>query len=765
MSFNGACASSLQALHAAVRSLQLNRIDIALAAGASYCHSDTMVLFSQAQSLSPTGSRPFDNEADGLVVGEGYVAVVLKRLSDAIRHKDPIFGVVQGISIASDGKGKSLWAPRKEGQVSAIHRAYPSREAMKRIQYIEAHATSTQLGDATELQALQEAFSNLGISPRSIPIGSVKANVGHTLESAGLASLLKVLLCMEHETLPAHTRLGQLNDRVDWEQLSFYVPREFSRWNPDEHGNRCAAVNGFGIGGLNAHVVVSQFPGRNQGVRNVPGAAGHLLPPSENDHSTIADGIYHRAASASYRKSPPQIAIIGAGCVLPGALNSKEFRSLLADPKQTAISDIPAGRWTIDPNQPGSTRYPIRFRQGGFVKSFTYDWKRHKVPPKQIASASPLQFMILDAVSQAIDQTGMEFTTERRARTGVVVGTMFGGDFSNQLQMGLRIPELKRRLSNQLEKENVPQQLIEKLVDQLATRILEKMPALLDETGSFTSSSLASRITKSYDLGGGAVAVDGGHGSSGAALSYCMDQLLSGDNDFMFCIGAHQDMSPTRIEAWNTVGWYGRGKGGDPLSLNDEGVAPAEGCVVLLLQRVDSERSCVTKPLAWLRGLGSGSGRWGDQIVRNTIQRALRDAALPEETEVEEVRLSPMGISAIDRPYFEGCSRLGIPFRKVNDRPIEGNSFPLSCQVPLRTSVGKIGHTAGASGLVEILTSLVNHQETDPAASARSTINYSSVSLASEPNSAELYSTAGKLSLCLMGSPWETTYGFILEKT
>ncbi|MEI7863245.1 MAG: polyketide synthase, partial [Planctomycetota bacterium] len=184
---DAACASSLQAMAIGARAVLQGGIDQAIVGGASYCKSDSLVLFSAAQSVSNSGSCPFGRDADGLVTAEGYVALVIKTLSRAVADGDRIRAVIRGIGVASDGKGKSLWAPRQEGQMLAVERAYPSTDDIGRLDYIEAHATSTQVGDATELGALATLMGQHLPPGKKIPIGSVKANIGHTLETAGMA--------------------------------------------------------------------------------------------------------------------------------------------------------------------------------------------------------------------------------------------------------------------------------------------------------------------------------------------------------------------------------------------------------------------------------------------------------------------------------------------------------------------------------------------------------------------------------------------------
>src|SRR5262249_10333891 len=161
--------------------------------------------------------------------------------------------VIRGIGVASDGRGKSLWAPRKEGQIAAIERAYASAAIdPATVQYIEAHGTSTQVGDATELEALASGLGHHFPAGARIPVQSTKANIGHTRETAGLAGLIKTLLCMHHGRIPAARYIEQLNPMIPWDSIPFFVPQEDIDWTMREEVPRRAGVDSFGIGGLNA---------------------------------------------------------------------------------------------------------------------------------------------------------------------------------------------------------------------------------------------------------------------------------------------------------------------------------------------------------------------------------------------------------------------------------------------------------------------------------------------------------------------------------
>ena len=419
---NSACASSLQAVLIAARQLQLGRVEMAIVGGASDCKSDSLVLFSQARAMSSTGSRPFDRDADGLIVSEGYVAVVIKTLERALADGDEIQAVIRGLGASSDGIGKSLWAPRKEGQIKAMERAYRGGLDMGSLQYIEAHATATQVGDATELNTLADVLRDKLPAGRKIPITSVKANIGHALEAAGIAGLIKTVLAMQHGIVPPAANVKHLNPEIDWKNVPVYVPQEPAEWPQPENGDaRRAGVNAFGIGGLNMHVLVEEFTESSaELVRD--GSLADGSSPNHNGRSKDKDGA---------------VAVIGMGCVFPGALNVSEYWELLNSGRDPKCAP-PPDRWRADLAFRAESAEPYRSagKIGGYITNFEYDWRTHMIPPIQIAQADPLQFMLLDAADQSMIDAGYNSKPFDRSRMGVVVGTEFGSDFAFQLQNG-----------------------------------------------------------------------------------------------------------------------------------------------------------------------------------------------------------------------------------------------------------------------------------------------------------------------------------------
>jgi acyl transferase domain-containing protein/acyl carrier protein/SAM-dependent methyltransferase len=214
-----------------------------------------------AGMLSPTGRcRPFDNDADGIVVGNGVGIVVLKRLADAERDGDQIYGVIRATGTNQDGKTSGITVPSFLSQSKLVESIY-RRQGIdaESIQYIEAHGTATKLGDPIEIHALTHAFERFTAKKRFCGIGSVKANIGHTGPAAGVLSLIKVCLSMKHGQVPPSINFKQENRHIDFANSPVYVNTELKPWPVNASGSRIAAISSFGFSGTNAHLVLEQY--------------------------------------------------------------------------------------------------------------------------------------------------------------------------------------------------------------------------------------------------------------------------------------------------------------------------------------------------------------------------------------------------------------------------------------------------------------------------------------------------------------------------
>jgi acyl transferase domain-containing protein len=278
---DAACASSLAAFKMAVSELLEGHCDMMLTGGVDTDNSIfTYLCFSKTPALSKKQQiRPFDADSDGMMLGEGLGMMVLKRLEDAERDGDNIYAVIKGIGTSSDGKYKSIYAPRPEGQVKALRRAYQSAGvAPTSVGLIEAHGTGTMAGDPAEFIAIQQFFGENNPKTQHIALGSVKSQIGHTKAAAGAASLIKAVLALHHKVLPPTINVTKPNPRLKIESSPFYLNTETRPWiQADETTPRRAGVSSFGFGGTNYHVVLEEYRGKHQRPYRLHGTPSPLL--------------------------------------------------------------------------------------------------------------------------------------------------------------------------------------------------------------------------------------------------------------------------------------------------------------------------------------------------------------------------------------------------------------------------------------------------------------------------------------------------------
>lgn len=258
-----ACSTSLVAVHMACQDLLSHRCDVALAGGVFVNPTPKRgYQYVKDGPLSADGHcRAFDAQASGIFPGDGVGAVVLKRLADAIADGDHIRAVIRGSAVNNDGNRKvGYTAPSVQGQSEVILAAQAIAGVdANSIDYIEAHGTATPVGDPIELAALRQAFSATTDHRQFCAIGSLKTNVGHLDAAAGVAALIKVVLSLEHELLPASLHFDQPNPLIDFANSPFYVNATLAPWKAGARVRR-AGVSSFGIGGTNAHVIVEEAP-------------------------------------------------------------------------------------------------------------------------------------------------------------------------------------------------------------------------------------------------------------------------------------------------------------------------------------------------------------------------------------------------------------------------------------------------------------------------------------------------------------------------
>lgn len=363
MCLDTACASSLYAIAIACAKLHDGAADVALAGGVS-CSDDLFIHvgFTALKAMSKTGqSRPFHAEADGLVPAEGAAFVALKRLEDARRDQDEIYGVIRGIGLSNDGRGRGFLAPEESGQKRALAQAYESSGIKPQdVSLLECHATGTSVGDKTEIRSTANSYAGC----KDVPIGSLKSNLGHLITAAGAAGLIKVIEAMRNQKRPPSLHADLQNPALH--ESPFRVLTKSEAW--ESKGPRIAGVSAFGFGGNNAHLLVS-----------------------EEDES-IALPSPHKSQDSS-------LAIVGVGSIVGKTQNRAEFtRSLLN------------GESLIAKNSEGHDE--------ASTKDFSLQLPGLRFPPNDLKASLPQQLLLLKAAREAVEQV-QNLSTER---TGVFVG-------------------------------------------------------------------------------------------------------------------------------------------------------------------------------------------------------------------------------------------------------------------------------------------------------------------------------------------------------
>ena len=302
MTVDTACSSSLVTVHLARQALLRRECDIALAGGANVIASARMMrVMARSGLLAPDGlCKSFDARANGYARAEGSGVVVLKRYADAVRDHDRVHAVIRGSAVNQDGRSTSISAPSVLAQIALIRDALAdARLTPDDIGLLEAHGTGTALGDPIEMEAVLAALGRRAAGS-TLHVGSVKSNLGHMEAAAGIAGLLKAVLCVKNRVVPPLVNFRTLNPRIDLTGAPISLPTRAEPWDTRETG-AYAGVSSFGLSGTNAHVIVGPPPGASapQPAADAVAATGFVLTARTPEalrelaarHRTFLDGL------------------------------------------------------------------------------------------------------------------------------------------------------------------------------------------------------------------------------------------------------------------------------------------------------------------------------------------------------------------------------------------------------------------------------------------------------------------------------------------
>ena len=330
---DAACASSLAALEIGLNELYLGQSDLVIGGGVDTLNDILMFMcFSKTTALSVSGDcRPFSDQADGTMLGEGIGMIAMKRLEDAERDGDKIYAVIQGLGSSSDGRAKSIYAPVSEGQAKALRRCYErAGYSPETVELVEAHGTGTKAGDAAEFGGLKMIFEDETDTDKKqwCALGSVKSQVGHTKAAAGSAGLFKVAMALHHRVIPPTIKIDRPNPMIDVDNSPFYLNTTARPWVRGSEHPRRASVSSFGFGGTNFHVTLEEYrgEGRQWRMRSQPNelfawsadAASELIANLDevmNDidhHDDMFEFFARTSQQAASADKPAKLAIVAS---------------------------------------------------------------------------------------------------------------------------------------------------------------------------------------------------------------------------------------------------------------------------------------------------------------------------------------------------------------------------------------------------------------------------------------------------------------------
>ncbi len=478
MMVDTACSSSLYSVDLGIKGLLLGKHDVVACGGAFALAPRGSILFSKLHGLSRSGEvRPLDAACDGVLFADGAGVVILKRLKRALADGDRVLGVLKGFGSSSDGKGKAIYAPNSAGQSIAIRRAYEPAEAGRDLpDWVVAHATGTPAGDLAEFQSLRDMIRR----DRPVQVTSNKSLVGHTGWAAGVVSLIQVLLALEHGRIPPQHRFSAPPREFELETSGFTVPRAPVDWPPRADSPRVAAVSGFGFGGTNGHLIVSEYRPD--------------LP------------MTMRAAPA--RREP--LAIVAWSAKFPG----------LDD-------DAAVTRWLAGEGPAPHASFGLSYPLPGF--------DRVRMPPAVLRALDRCQLMALDAAHELRERIAA-FWRDHADTIGIVMGHM--GPTRNAALYASRcyLDDIATALRADPRTAALPglDTLLARLAD--ATRALVP-PTTENAFPGMMPNVIPARVANYHDLHGMNMTVDAGHASTLAAFEVAARVLRSGELDMVLVGG------------------------------------------------------------------------------------------------------------------------------------------------------------------------------------------------------------------------------------
>lgn len=608
---DAACASSVYAVKLACDQLRSEKVDLMLAGAVSA--GDPFFInmgFSTFTAFPENGeSRPLDRRSGGLVSGEGAGMLVLKRLEDALRNEDRIYAVIDGIGLSNDGRGKSVLSPNAQGQILAYERAYSESGVQPdSVGYIECHATGTPVGDAEEIASLAQYFGRYQARPL---LGSVKANFGHLLTAAGMPSMIKVILSMIDGRIPATIHVQDPVFSENHDISSDQVVSRNTEW-PQGKSRYHGAVNAFGFGGSNAHIVFTH---------------PHTLLKTPK-RKTREKKLHIRP------EPPPAMAIVGMD-VHFGSCDTLNAFDHMVYSKQSLFRPLPEKRWKgMDKDPELMRRFGLKENEipnGAFIEDFQFDTLRFRIPPTEVAAMIPQQLLMMHVADRAI--------RDAQIKEGANVAVLVAMETDSSLHQFRGRIDIDWKTEKALAECNAATTPAEATDLKALLKDAVRPPVQVNEFTSFIGNIMACRIASLWDFSGPALTVSAEENAVFKALETA--QWLLANSEVEAVVVGAVDMAGNVEDVLlrnRFMDAVNRGKPSSDFEADASGWLIGEGAGAVVLKLRESARKEKDRTYAIIDAVSNGSAADADEIAAVCLE-SMRQAGV-KASDIEYLEIS-----------------------------------------------------------------------------------------------------------------------------
>ena len=638
MTVDAACGSSFVALDVASQALMAGDARIAITGGTDLGTNPSIYVgFSRVDGLSKSGhSNPFDHTADGLIIGEGVGMIVLKRMEDAIADGDHIKAVIRGIGSSSDGAGQAIYAPSVQGRSLAFERGLKKADTSPHdVQFLEAHATSTVVGDANEYDSIATIYAPGRDSAQPLKLGSVKGQIGHLKAAAGVAGLIKTVLAMENGVYPHMPRYTQLTPHAKLSSPALEIPTETSPWQPHSDGKRVAAVTTSGFGGVNYHMILEQ--------------AETYQPPAQRPHVSR------------------EMAVVGVSLRVAGADTVEKFWDNVTHGKNVMVDADPVALDWADHLDAGPENERITTRVVSKLEDYDPQLLKHKIFPKAVSQIAPTQLLALDLADRLLEGAGLKQGDQKDI--AVSVGSMHD-DYFPTIFSPMVADEYSATIAECAADSTIDKNLLVDSAKKAAQELKEDGPPVTEHTlPGWMTNVTAGRMANKLNLVGPNFTVDSACSSGLAALIPAQYQLMFGDVDMVISGGLNRQLSAEFTCGVCALGAVAE-KVAKPFDADGAGFLIGEGGVFYLLKRLEDAK------------------RNGDDIF--AVIHSVHGSS-----EAESKTMVAPTESAVRFSIRNALDRTDIPIEHIGVVDTHGSANPLSDLVEARSLAAELRPQAG----------------------------------------------------------------------